>query len=94
MDPVSGKWVHSSAAPVSVPHRCVAARLDSGGDVYVAVDGDRCYLPLPRDLPDMRVSCVYAQLTVLITTLGPGVCDYFVYTKQRSRATLAQLPND
>jgi hypothetical protein len=41
-------------------------------DVFVAVDGDRCYLPLPRSLDDLRVAPEYAQLTALLSTLSLG----------------------
>src|SRR5580692_9037600 len=46
------------------------AYLDSGNhgnllhrDVYVSVDEDRCYLPLPRNLDDLRVAADYAKVT-------------------------------
>jgi hypothetical protein len=51
-------------------------------DVFVAVDGDRCYLPLPRNLEDLRVAPEYAQMTALLSTLslgcgGSDFCTYF-----------------
>ena len=43
-------------------------------DVYVSVDGDRYFLPLPRDLHDMRVPGDYAQVTALLSTLSRHTC--------------------
>jgi hypothetical protein len=53
-------------------------------DVFVAVDGDRCYLPLPRNLDDLRVAPEYAQLTALLSTLslGCGDSDFRTYFRR------------
>ena len=67
-------------------HRTLAHR-----DVYVSVDGDRCYLPLPRDPDDLRVAAAYAQLSVLITTLSLGLCDYRANFR-RTGLKFADLP--
>jgi hypothetical protein len=53
-------------------------------DVYVCVDGDRCYLPLPRNVEDLRVPAEYAQVTALLSTLslGSGDSDFRVYLRR------------
>ena len=62
-------------------------------DVYVSVDGDRCYLPLPHNLEDLRVPPDYAQLTALISalSLGCGDSDLRAYFRL-TRLELADLP--
>ena len=42
-------------------------------DVFVAVDGDRCYLPLPRNLEDLRVAPEYAYPTALLCRPEPAL---------------------
>jgi hypothetical protein len=53
-------------------------------DVFVAVDGDRCYLPLPRNLEDLRVAPGYAYLTALLSalSLGSGGSEFGTYARR------------
>jgi hypothetical protein len=62
-------------------------------DVHVSVDGDRCYLPMPRDLEDLRVAAGYALVTALLGTLslGSGNSDFAVYVR-RTGLVLADMP--
>jgi hypothetical protein len=53
-------------------------------DIYVSVDGDRCFLPMPRNLEDLRVAPDYARLIALLSalTLGCGANDYVTYWRR------------
>jgi hypothetical protein len=56
------------------------------------VDGDRCYLPLPRNLEDLRIAPEYAQLTALWSTLSLGCAsgDFCIYFR-RTGLVLADM---
>jgi hypothetical protein len=56
-------------------------------NVIVAVDGDRCYLPMPRNLEDLRVAPGYAYLTALLSALSLG-CDGSEFGTYARRAGL------
>ena len=59
--------------------------------VYVSVDGDRCYLPLPRDSDELHVPFAYAGLTLLLTSLSLGSAHYDVYLR-RAGLKLIDVP--
>jgi hypothetical protein len=62
-------------------------------DVFVSIDGDRYYLPLPRNLDDLRVPADYAQVTALLSALSLDAdgSDLRVYLG-RTGLVLADMP--
>jgi hypothetical protein len=63
-------------------------------DIYAIVDGDRCYLPIPRSTEDMRVAAAYAAFIELLgrVSFGPSFApsEYTAYLR-RTQLEVAPL---